>query len=862
MKLDHAEVTSSAPHWGGEVVLRVLRRLEETAQFAALRDEALASFEVSGDARLLPLIALALARLGEPDSASEFYVRAEAVMDCLDQDALVDLASVDTVLGRVSQSQDLLAGVLKDQPRHALAWARLAECLAQKGSFEDALQAYRSATELNPRRVDVYLAQVGVLLQLGDYAGAQLALDGALQVFAQVRGDYAESVDQEFTAQLRASQLSIWVRSHALAQAEYWLGRRRDDLAEADWVALLLVYVDELQSAGFKTLASESMHQGLKTYPDNRLLLDRAAQLAQKQGDFAQAIALIERGLYFEKNNPELHCRLACIYLQIGDAERARVSVDKALDLGRVSDSAQVLVQVTLARVHAAQGQMQTAEQILQQALEKTPQHPQALSALISLYKGQGKIAQALDCYAQLKPIDATPASRALMTPLRGPAEMSVIDAMSKVAAEASFDSAVRSHWLFELSGLWDKKSQHHKAFECVHQANQLARELGPQSSHNHRDFCARIRLVFGQAFFQKRRAVGVDSTLPVFLVSLPRSGASVVEQILARHSQIAAAGALGIMPRCIAGLERWERHTGSGRGYPDCVDDMTPEVTAKLAQGVLSELKALGRLGRSVDQSGATHVLDSLPGNAENIGLIKLLFARAKIISVIRDPHDVGVSNYFAAHGLDQPERAFSGDLAAIGEHILDYYALMQHWMRLFPDDIIEIQYEQLVANPEEVTRSLLAHLELPWEPQLLPFSQDKGHERALGVSSNVQAIDSHAVNRWQPYLRYMGELVRAANTPLKSQVPHDLVRLPEPGYLQRALEHRQKGEWLEAERVLKTLLHFLPEHGAANYLLGLVFCDAGYRNEGMAYLEKALAVCPWRQDWRLELQRLLGMD
>ena len=133
-----------------------------------------------------------------------------------------------------------------------------------------------------------------------------------------------------------------------------------------------------------------------------------------------------------------------------------------------------------------------------------------------------------------------------------------------------------------------------------------------------------------------------------------------------------------GTIPRVIAGLERWERHTGSGRRYPDCVDDLDPHVTRGIAENVLNELREYA--------PEADHVVDKLPHNFENIGLIKLLFPSAKIISVRRDPRDVAVSNYFIDYAGKHGGMGFAYHLEWIGEQLADHNRLMHHWQQRVP--------------------------------------------------------------------------------------------------------------------------------------------------------------------------------
>jgi hypothetical protein len=202
---------------------------------------------------------------------------------------------------------------------------------------------------------------------------------------------------------------------------------------------------------------------------------------------------------------------------------------------------------------------------------------------------------------------------------------------------------------LLQLAIAWDKHKEYDKAFKLAIDANENNKLLLDYDPKSHRNSCARIRASFCPALFKARKVCAVNSTLPVYLLGMPGSGIALASQIIAGHSDIFAAGELGFIPKCIQGLNRREREVGSGRSYPDCVDDLTPDLIEKIANEILEELQELA----AEHKPKAKHVVDMLPYNFENVGLIKLLFPNAKIISVRRVPLDIAVTNYFTAHLL-----------------------------------------------------------------------------------------------------------------------------------------------------------------------------------------------------------------
>ncbi len=336
----------------------------------------------------------------------------------------------------------------------------------------------------------------------------------------------------------------------------------------------------------------------------------------------------------------------------------------------------------------------------------------------------------------------------------------------------------------------------------------------------------------------------------------MPRSGTTLVEQIIAGHSRIHGAGELGTIPRVIAGLERWERHTGSGRSYPDCVDDLDPKVILGVADNVVSELREYA--------PGADHVIDKLPHNFENIGLIKLLFPQAKIISVHRDARDIAISNYFMDYANKHNGMGFAYHLEWIAEQLTDYNLLMQHWETVFPGEILNVRYEDVVKDPTASARTMLAYIGVDWEPQVLEFHTLERPVKTASLWQVRQPLYTSSLGRWRNYRQHLGPFASAAKRTI-SVDPIEMVTLPEPGWLNRGVDRYREGDLDAAEYLFKRLLTYLPEHAAARFMLGLIYVRKGHCDDGIGLMELALERCPWNRHWRSDLAqayRLVARD
>jgi hypothetical protein len=167
--------------------------------------------------------------------------------------------------------------------------------------------------------------------------------------------------------------------------------------------------------------------------------------------------------------------------------------------------------------------------------------------------------------------------------------------------------------------------------------------------------------LTFSKALFERWFVHGCNSSSPVFVSGMSGSGTTLVEQMLASYRKIFGASELGVIPNTIAGFERWERHTGSGRHYPNCIDDLSDCISKDIAENILKELQAL--------DSKSSHVIDKLPHNFENVGLTKFLFPNTRLTSVRCDPRDIELLNYFADYQIRYGDMCFAYDLEWIGE-------------------------------------------------------------------------------------------------------------------------------------------------------------------------------------------------
>jgi Sulfotransferase family len=299
----------------------------------------------------------------------------------------------------------------------------------------------------------------------------------------------------------------------------------------------------------------------------------------------------------------------------------------------------------------------------------------------------------------------------------------------------------------YELSGDFDK------AWERLQAGNQIIhKKLGYNPDGNTR-FVDRIIDTFGAEFFAKRKGWGDPSDLPVFILGMPRSGTTLVEQIICSHPQVYGAGELTRLHELSLALpQRLNRRLPC----PEVARYFDRASAAGLSGDYLDYLRGLA--------PDALRVTDKMPFNYRLIGLIAVCLPNARIIHCMRDPLDTCISCYFAKF---REALHFAYNMVDLGRYYRDYERLMAHWRDTVEMRWLDMLYDDLVASPEEKSRELIAFCGLDWDPRCLQFYEN---ERAVFTASNWQVrqpIYQSSVARWQRYDKFLGPLRVALDLP-----------------------------------------------------------------------------------------------
>ncbi|RMF78332.1 MAG: hypothetical protein D6739_11905, partial [Nitrospirae bacterium] len=302
----------------------------------------------------------------------------------------------------------------------------------------------------------------------------------------------------------------------------------------------------------------------------------------------------------------------------------------------------------------------------------------------------------------------------------------------------------IRAEVCFALGKLYDRAGRYDEAFATFREANGLMRLRFDEEAHA-ADIDGLIE-IFTPGFLERAPRAKVETDLPLFVIGLPRSGTSLVEQIVASHPQAAGAGEIGDIGHFV---ERLVGRRGGRGGYPECFRHLTARELDAMAQEYVDHLRRLA--------PGAVRVTDKMLQNYQHLGLIALLFPRARVIHIRRDPRDNALSIYFQQF---LGNLSFSGDLRQIGVYYRHYRRLMDHWRQVLALPVLELDYEALVAEPERWIREIVAFAGLPWDERCLAFHETRRTVATLSYDQVRQPIYTSSVGRWRHYERHLEPL------------------------------------------------------------------------------------------------------
>ena len=443
----------------------------------------------------------------------------------------------------------------------------------------------------------------------------------------------------------------------------------------------------------------------------------------------------------------EAYNRLCGTAGQLGRLEEAVTAGEAAVRL--IPDSA--VAQMNLATAYDTSGRAQRAFQHYQEAARLAPNHPVIQCTLGDAFAGTGDKQASEDCYREAIRLRAeyTPPYRQLARLRRcTSAEDPDFSAVHRLLGNTSVPEAERSHLHFALGKMYEDCEKYDEAFHHFSLANRIENSKHRFNRQELVDFVSGIISLYTPEFLKSHSASGDVSALPTFIVGMPRSGTTLINQIIGSHPKGLGAGELYWFGQI---EHKLQVALGSSEPYPACMRQFNSETAVQLAGQYIEYIQTLAE-GRQYER-----IVDKLPGNFLHLGLIALLFPNARIVHCRRDPLDTCLSIYCILFPGSVP---FGYDLQNIGIVYREYRRLMRHWQAVIPGRLLTVDYEDLVRDQEAVSRRIIEFIGLPWDDACMDFTQSRNRVRTVSAFQVRQGIYSSAIGRWRHYERHLGPL------------------------------------------------------------------------------------------------------
>jgi Flp pilus assembly protein TadD len=502
-----------------------------------------------------------------------------------------------------------------------------------------------------------------------------------------------------------------------------------------------------LLSLGRPLRAAQCYQAALELRPDLAELHNSLAIALLAGGRPAEAMGHARRAVELAADSPEAHSTLGSALLDLGLSVQAAEAYRTALALkpGFADAASNLAIALRL------QGRTGEAMTHALSAMQLNPRSAAILVVLADSHADRGEFQQAEQRLQEAIAIE--PHSAEAWAGLAHLRTMTERDAPWQAQASRMADGkhlAPRQEALlrYALGKHFDDLRQYSQAFAQYARANEVSKELRAryEREQTEQDIERLIRCC-SRRWLQRAMPHGVADGRPLFVVGMPRSGTSLVEQILASHPAVFGAGELPF----------WNAAACS-YPLPEPAADFDPAALRPLANDYLGLLRSVA--------SSASRIVDKMPENFHNLGLIHAALPGARIIHIVRHPIDTCLSIYFQDF---RPSLTYATALGDLAHYYRQYWRLMQHWRSLLPQHVmLELSYEQLVAKPEPGSRRLLEFLGLPWDARCLEFQNVRRSVVTASKWQVRQKMSTRSVARWRHYEPFVTELL-----PLLDLVP-----------------------------------------------------------------------------------------
>jgi tetratricopeptide (TPR) repeat protein len=645
------------------------------------------------------------------------------------------------VAKRFDDALEDLAEILAEEPENLDALYMSAVCRRYKRDFRTALELLDRLKAVAPEKGRAHQEEGHTYRDMGRLDDALAAYVRACRYNPALEASWKAQIDifrrkglRQKAAWAEAQLQSVSSMPRPLIAVMDLIAQRR--LLKAEDICRQFLRKVPNHVEGMRFLADIGMRLGvlddaefllesaLRFEPDNvRVRIDYIKTLAKRQ-KFARALEQAKVLLDKEPANPQFQSLFAIECMQTGDYETALATFDRILE--RLPTDPVTLT--SKGHAYKTSGQYDEAVEAYHAAVEHAPHHGEAYYSL-----------------ANLKVYEFDDAEIERMLAQRDETNLSHMD---RVYLNFALGKAYEDRRDYATSFRYYARGNRLKKVQSTYDAEQMTADLEAQQE------------VCTAELFERRSGAGFDAADPIFIVGLPRSGSTLLEQILSSHSQVD--GTLEL-PNILALSQRLRRRARQGKAsaYPQVLDELADE-----------ELESFGRKfieDTRIHRQGAPFFIDKMPNNFRHIGLIHLILPNARIIDARRHPMACCFSGYKQLFAEGQE---FTYDLADVGLYYRDYVDLMDHWDRVLPGKVLRVQYEDVVSDTAGQVERILDYCGLPHEEACIRFYETKRSVRTPSSEQVRQPIYTSGLEQWRHFEPWL-EPLKTALEPVLERYP-----------------------------------------------------------------------------------------
>lgn len=596
--------------------------------------------------------------------------------------------------GKFEEALKYLSNSVKNAPELAGGHEQYGLALASVGRLDEAEESLQTALKLDPNNKTVHLKLTRLQTMQGNDEESKKTRDRMFEL-----NPHWQQLQEAKKLQVEGKH------DEARQTVKQILREDPDDVNALTSMAGICLALDVFNDA------EAFLRKAVELAPDFAVAWSALSVSLKEQGHFEEAVEALEKAMSLEPENAEWYSSLGNLLLAWGKEERALVAFDKALSIR--PDSASALL--SKGHVLKTMGDLDDA---------------------IGAYRASAKVRPDLgEIYwslANLKTFRFDPDE---------------VEFMQTQLNSGELTDESELHFCYSLGKYFEDKKHYPEAFEYYTRGGAIKRKNVIFDPVEYVAQADKIIETFTPEFFEERASFGYSDPAPILIVGLPRSGSTLIEQILSSHSQVDGTAEL-------SDLMFLGNKTGQNRfdklRFPESLVDIDTDSIEDLGKEYIERTFH--------HRQGAPYFTDKMPNNFPYIGFLHLILPNAKVIDARRHPLDSCFGTFKQLFAKGQP---FSYDLFELGQYYKSYIRLMEHWDQVLPGKVLRVQYEDNVADQEHQARRMIEYCGLKWEDQVLRFYET---ERAVKTASSEQVrqpIYNKSVNSWKRYETELAELI-----------------------------------------------------------------------------------------------------